>query len=202
MLVEQPTVEMRVGLAMIEAAPFPASDLKTLGIAVANRLRDVLETGASELGFAGLNAEPIFINRRGAGGGRDQTTHTVAKVRFFDDVASGVPEVVIVGIQAQSERAGYGDELWAQTCLAVLDCNTNQFQPGSLSEGIDAATTGAILGNYVEAMLRNDELMMRTGFTDPRVAPGAPPGVLGKDGVPMEFHYPISVQFEIYISKI
>lgn len=195
-------VEILYGLQTFTGFAFPSSDEKRLGIAVANALRDLLREGDEAMGLAGLDSEPLFVNRRGAGGGRDATTTTTATVRFFDDLPSGVPEVVIVGIEAAGERQGWGEEFEVQRCLAVLDCNTSQFHPGALSNGVDAATAGALLGNTVEAMLRCDELMTARGFTDPRVSATAPPGVMGKDGIPFEFHYPITVQFEIYLSKI
>jgi hypothetical protein len=181
---------------------FPASARESLGIAVATRFKEMLLQGAPSVGKAGLNVRPVFRNREGKGGGRDASLNTKAQVIFFDDLRPGTPYVVILGIRRDdTETWGDDDEQEIMTCTAALDCVSNQFVPKTTTKGVDAATAHAVLGNFVEDFLNHRDAMTTWGFCEPRVRPEGPAGAMDNEGLPMKFHYPLMVQFEIYVER-
>jgi hypothetical protein len=186
---------------LITAPPFvyPNLSYDALGIAVATQMRAMLKTGSEVLNQAGLDTFPMFLNRDGKGSGRNKRTDIAAKVIFYDDEPPGTPYVQILGIRRE------GEVEWGDTrrvlCSASLDCFANQFMPRALTKGVDSAAAQNVLGNRVEAMLRNEILMASYGFTDVGVSPSAPPDMVNKSGQPFEFHYPIMVGFEIYVEN-
>lgn len=181
---------------------FPASVRDSLGIAVATRLKEMLLEGAPEVGQDGLSERPVFLNRQGAGGGRDEDLTIKAQVVFFDDLKPGTPHVVILGIRRDdTEKWGDEDEQEIVTCTAAIDCVSNQFVPRTMTPGVDAATAHATLGNFVEDFLLNRDAMTLWGFCEPRVRSDAPFGATDKEGLPMRFHDPRMVQFEIYVER-
>lgn len=181
---------------------FPVEARLAIGVAVANRLKEVLETGHPGLDLPGLEVEPQFINRKGAGGGRDVTSYIKAVVKMPDDVDPGGPYVELVGIEKRGEESweSNGQPQSLMTCEALFDCCANQFLPEALSIGIDARTAHAVLGGHVEALLSNYEGMTEWGFCEPNVTTSVPP-VFTPDGTPREFHFALQLSFEIYVQK-
>ena len=192
-----------------EAYVFPAGDLASIGIAVATRFRAMLMDGSALDGdeeplfpdLSGLNDGPDFTNREGSGRNRDATHLVKAGVVFADDMSTGLPHVRVIGIRPNGELTDYGEEQSTLLITIALDCYANEFMPGTVSGGIDPMTSDQILGSFAWRLLSHYANMWAWGFTDARVSTEPPPGVTNKDGTPFEFHYPLTVDCEIYISK-
>ena len=179
---------------------FPLAELEEFGFAVANRFKACLLQGAPELGWRGLNDGPQFTNRKGTGAGRDETLTTKATVVFYDDGRGALPHVMIVGITANGGREEWGDDEWLVECTATLDCYANQAMPNATSPGINAKTADEVLGSFVWGLVDTYEVMTHWGFTNPQVKPEAQ-GAMNRDGTPFEFHFPLTVSFEVYMSR-
>jgi hypothetical protein len=174
---------------------FPAAVRAELAIAVAVQLQTYLETGDTDFDLVGLNEAPLFLLRAGSGEAGDESEYSGAQIIYPDDEQPGAPFVRVLEVTPTASPEDWGDDQESSSWRVVLDCNANEFQ-GTVTEGHAPGGADSLLSDAVWNLLSHFEAMQEAGFYNAN----ATPGNLSGEGIAT--HLPITVTFEIYVSKI
>jgi hypothetical protein len=174
---------------------FPKEARSQLGVAVALQLAQYLQNGDVDYDLDGLNVSPLFIIRAGSGIEGDETQSSGAEIIFPDDEKPGAPFVRIAQVKPLAAPDAWGDDAEVSLWQVTLDCSANEFQ-AAVTAGAQPGGSDAVLSDAVWHLLTHFDAMYAAGFVNAEATPGA------LDVEDLEYHIPITVTFEIYVTTV